>query len=212
MPKKNKPRVRRGGLAGLCFLLMLQGCSSTRPSRFFDPEPGSSASSGLEDYRLRPGDEVNLQIYREPQISGPFRLDRNGQLRHPLMGPVSAEGRTADELEKIITDVLGTTYLVSPRVTVSILAAQSSSVVILGEVKTPGVHPIPLDEPVTLLQAIAKAGGFTALARVNSVTITRTVNGKEHSIRARVARMIAGEESDITLEPNDVIMVPQIIF
>jgi protein involved in polysaccharide export with SLBB domain len=194
-------------LAGL-LLAVCCGCAGTKaPAREGEPGP-----AGTKDYRLQSGDQVDLQIYREPQLSGTFRVDGAGDLRHPLFGAFPASGLSAGELELRLTELLGQKYLVNPKVMVSVVSAQSSHVVILGEVKTPGVHPVPFGESITLLQAIAKAGGFTQLARVNWVTVTRTVDGKETSIRANVSKMISGEEPDMPLKPNDVIMVPQIIF
>jgi len=207
-PRPMKSVKNSGIILAALLVLICCGCSGTKT-------PAAKGVSGLsetKDYRLQPGDQVDLQIYREPQLSGSFRVDGSGALRHPLFGAFPAAGLTAGELEQGLTKELGEKYLVNPKVMVSIVSAQSSHVVILGEVKTPGVHPVPFGESITLLKAIAQAGGFTPLARVNWVTVTRTVDGKETSIRARVSRMISGDEPDMPLKPNDVIMVPQIIF
>ena len=102
--------------------------------------------------------------------------------------------------------------MLNPKVIISILAAKTSHIVILGEVENPGVHPVPFGERITLLQAIAEAGGFTALANINRVNVVRTVNEREDSIQVRVSRIISGQDSDIELKPNDVIMVPEVIF
>jgi polysaccharide export outer membrane protein len=119
---------------------------------------------------------------------------------------------TVAEAEEKLRSVFSEKYLVNPRLTLSVVTAQSSNVVLLGEVKTPGVHPVAFGESITLLQAIARAGGFTGLASVNRVSVIRSVDGKETSIRARVSRMISGDEPDMPLLPNDVIMVPQVVF
>jgi len=165
-----------------------------------------------EGYRLQPGDQVDLQVYREPQLSGTFQVDPAGLIRHPLCGAFKVSGLTIEEAEEGLTEELGEKYLVNPKVTMSILSAQSSHVVLLGEVVNPGVHPIPFGKKITLLQAVAEAGGFTDLASVNRVTVVRTVDGKEKSIRVKVSKMISGEEPDMVLQADDVVMVPQVVF
>lgn len=191
--------------------LSLSACSgvSAVDAMKCDPAAGQSSPEG---YHLQSGDEVDLQVYREPQLSGVFRIDAAGQIRHPLCGSVQAAGLTTTEVETRLTELLGERYLVNPNVIATISSAQSSHVVILGEVEDPGVHAIPFGESITLLQAIGEAGGFTDLASVNRVTVTRAVDGKERSIRVRVSKMISGQEPDLPLEPNDIIMVPEIIF
>lgn len=193
-------------------LLAVVGCAGI-PGSGSRMMPGQAEGTGIqEEYRLHPGDEIDLEIYREPQLSGIFQIDASGLVRHPLCGSFLAAGLTIDEAEAGFTKLLSDKYLVNPRVLISIVSAQSSHVVILGEISNPGVHPIPIGGSMTLLQAIAEAGGFTDLASVDRVTVTRSVDGKEESIRVRVSKMISGRESDLELKPNDVIMVPEIRF
>ena len=195
----------------LCLIVSISGCSGMREPGLH-PAESSCESNASGGYRLQPGDQVSVQIYREPQLSGVFRVDAAGFIRHPLCGSFASAGRTLKEAEASLTQLLGDRYLVNPKVILAIESAQSSHVVLLGEVVKPGVHPVPFGESITLLRAIAEAGGFTDLASADRVTVTRTVDGKETSIRARVSRMIAGKEPDMPLKPNDVIMVPQVIF
>jgi polysaccharide export outer membrane protein len=164
------------------------------------------------EYRLHAGDQVELKVYREQELSGIFQVDAAGLLRHPLCGSFPAAGLTVAEAEAGFTELLREKYMVNPRVLISVVSAQSSHVVILGEINNPGVHAVPVGRTMTLLQAIAEAGGFSDLASVDRVTVTRSEDGKEKSIRVRVSRMIAGQEPDLELKPNDVIMVPEIRF
>ena len=191
--------------------LFLSGCAGLKQAGLPFAESSMELGSS-EGYRLRPGDEVELRVYREPQLSGKFQIDASGLIRHPLCGSFQAAELTVEEAERLITELLGEKYLVNPKVMLSIVFAQGSHIVILGEVMTPGVHPVSFGQSITLLQAIAETGGFTDLASVNRVTVTRSVDGKEQSIRVRVSRLISGEEPDIQLKPNDVIMVPQVVF
>jgi len=164
-------------------------------------------------YTLQPGDEIDLQVYREPELSGTFRIVESGDIRHPLLGSVTLGGLTQSEAGNRVIGLLGEKYLVNPRVILKMVSTQSSHCVILGEVKSPGVYPIPIGQRMTLLQAIARAGGFTELASPDRIRIMRQVDGKQVSLRVRVSDILAGKgQGDISLEPRDVISVPQIIF
>ena len=198
-------------LLSICLCLIFPGCFGV-DSTGFQSAKDSMELDSPEDYRLQPGDEVALSVYREPQLSGKFQVDASGLIRHPLCGSFPVSGLTVEEAEDLVTDLLSEKYLVNPKVMLSIVFAQGSNIVILGEVETPGVHPVSFGQSITLLQLIAETGGFTDLASVNRVTITRTVDGKEKSIRVRVSNLISGKEPDIQLMPNDVIMVPQVVF
>ncbi len=163
-------------------------------------------------YMLCPGDEIGVDVFREPNLSGVFQLDSAGCIRHPIFGTVEVSGITAEEAEARITALLAERYLMNPRVMIRVVTSQSSQIVILGEVRKPGVYTIDMDKPVTLLQAVAEAGGFTDLARINRIRIVRGTDGRQRKIRVQSARIIDGREPDIRLEPNDVIMVPQTVF
>jgi len=164
------------------------------------------------EYILQAGDKIRLDVFREPDLSGPFQIDRSGIIRHPVFGEVDIGGLTVPEAESRIAGLLGSRYLVNPQVVLRVEASQASQIVILGEVKTPGVHPIRFDEPVTLLKAIATAGGFTELANLSRVQIVRNVDGQQQQIRVQVERIVTGQEADVILQPNDVVMVPQTFF
>jgi protein involved in polysaccharide export with SLBB domain len=175
------------------------------------PDVDDAALASTGEYRLSPGDRIDLQIYRETEISGAFGVTEAGAVRHPLCGAVPVAGLTVAEAEEKFESILGERYLVNPRVTIAVVSASSEHVVVLGEVAKPGMHDIPFGGSLTLLQAIAAAGGFSDLASVNRVTVHRQGN-PDGAIRVRVSRLIDGDEQDLVLGPNDVIMVPKIRF
>lgn len=162
--------------------------------------------------RVQPGDEISVEVFREPDFSGTFRVNQDGLIRHPLMGSLQLEGLTAKEVEDKITADLAARFLVDPRVVVTLAHEQQSRIVLLGEVKRPGVYDYPVGESLTLLEAIAKAGGFTDLASVDRVRLVRSSNGDSESIRIRISRVLSGREQDVELQPNDVITVPEVRF
>ena len=179
-----------------------------------DPSGETTASAAPSQYVLQPGDEIDIQIYREPELSGTFRIGPDGEIRHSLAGGVSMAGLTVKEAEADFTRRLAKDYLVNPRVILQIVSSQSSQIVLLGEVEKPGVYPLPGGESMTLLQAIAEAGGFTELASPDRVRIVRkTPDGKQTTLKVRVSDLLGGgRQQDVPLEPNDVIMVPEVVF
>lgn len=191
--------------------------AGTAEPAFAEPDGPSAQEEAAPDssYVLQAGDEIEIQVYREPDLSGAFRITPSGDIRHPLAGAVSLAGRTLKQAEADFTRILAKDYLVNPRVIFKMLSAQSSQIVLLGEVKKPGVYPLPVGEPMTLLQAVAGAGGFTDLASPDRVRIVRRLpDGRTTTLRVRVSRLLAGKRGhrDIPLEPNDVIMVPEVVF
>ena len=185
--------------------------SAKRPS---DTEPAPAAAAS-DAYVLQAGDEIEIQVYREPELSGTFKLNAAGEIRHSLAGAVPMAGKTVEEAEADFTQRLAKDYLVNPRVIVRLASTQSSQVVVLGEVAKPGVYPLPFGEKMTLLQAIAGAGGFTELASPDRVSLVRRrPDGGQTTLKIRVSDLLGGKgkQPDVPLEPNDVIMVPQVFF
>ncbi len=175
--------------------------------------PDAAPANGI--HVLQAGDEIDVQVYREPELSGLFKLGAAGEIRHSLIGVVPLAGQTVAGAEAELTRRLGKDYLVNPRVIVKLAATQGAQVVVLGEVKKPGVYPLPFGEPLTLLQAIAGAGGFTDLASPDRVSLVRRLpDGGQTTLKIRVSDLLGGKgrQPDVPLEPNDVIMVPQVFF
>lgn len=180
------------------------------------PAPGDSKEAAPQEravqYTLLIGDEISLDVFREPDLSGTYRVEQGGVIRHELFGTIELAGLTVLQAETLITQVLSQRYLVNPRVTVRVVSSQASEVLVMGEVKSPGARQIPFEGSTTLLEVIAAAGGFTDLASVNRVQVIRQEDGRQRRIRVRVARIMSGADPDFEILPNDVIMVPQTFF
>jgi polysaccharide export outer membrane protein len=163
-------------------------------------EPGGNLpvlqSSGVDSgYKLSAGDQVRLITFNEQTLSGEFGIDDSGFIALPLLGPVPADGLTTRALAKEIEDALRTRKLLSePSVVVEIVKYRS--VFILGEVTHPG--PFPYQPHMTLLSAVALAGGFTP----------RAVKSRAEVVRAEAGSTIEGKlEPQSKVEPGDVITV-----
>ena len=130
---------------------------------------------------LEPGNRVRVIVFNEQNLSGEFQIDSAGNLSMPLIGTVRATGATAHNLVGRIEEVLTrSNYMRNPRVAVEVLSYRPFYV--LGEVKQPGEFSYLAG--MTVLSAVARAGGYDYRALESDVILVRIVNGKEQQFRA----------------------------
>ncbi len=174
-------------LAALAFALLL-----------FAPDLSSPAQT-VPEYRIGPGDKLNITVFGQSDLSGPVVVDGSGRIAFPLLGQVDAAGKTLSELQAEITAALDRDFLVDPKVSIEI--ANHRPFFILGQVNKPGSYPYI--EGMTVRMAVALAGGFTRRARESPVTLIRgdDPDKKEHEV-----------ELDETVLPGDTIQVERRLF
>lgn len=169
------------------------------------PEPETSVNL----FMIYPGDKIRIQVFREPDLSGIFTVNRIGDISYPFLGEIRAEGLTLDELKAYLTDTLGKDYLVNPQIQVEFEESPNKSVSILGQVARPGNYI--LTPNMTLIRLISHVGGFTAAAHEESVKILRlNKDGGKVSLTANVPAVTRGETADVDLVPGDVIFVEKL--
>jgi protein involved in polysaccharide export with SLBB domain len=157
---------------------------------------GAPPNTGLSSYRLGPADQLQVTIFRQPDMSGPFAIDGEGFLALPLIGRFKAGGLTTRELEVQIEDRLKQQqFLVNPQVGIQLLTYRSFYV--LGEVSNPGSYEYR--DGMTLTNAVALAGGYTYRANQSGPTIER-------------AGCAFPTRPDTTVQPGDIITVPERFF
>jgi protein involved in polysaccharide export with SLBB domain len=170
---------------------------------------GAGQSPETEVYRLAPGDLITITVLGEPQLSGDQIIAPDGTVRLPLIGAIPAAGLTLDELTNRLTQALQR-FLRDPKVTVTLrqLPPMFRRVYVLGAVKTPGVHVLPTGGPMTVMDAIALAGGFADSADLERVRLfgrdgrVITVNLKELQKGGNLPLDSA------VLQPGDLVWVP----
>jgi len=189
-----------------------QGAAPQQPLQ--RPAPGSTASAPApqgqsgqtaalkadDNYRLGSGDRVRVTVYGQPELTGEYAVDGSGQMSYPLVGQIRAGGMTAHELEKALIGKLSPDYLKNPSISVEVLTYRPFYIV--GEVRTPGSYPFV--SGMTVLNAVALAGGFTYRARENSFVVTRTAEDGSKS------KVTAGAHA--TILPGDIITVRERYF
>jgi polysaccharide export outer membrane protein len=123
------------------------------------PGVTSAVADVREDYLINPGDVIEIQVDRAPELSGMKRVAASGTIRMEYLGRIKAQGTTADELASFIANGLSDRYLKNPRVTVTIAQMNSRTFFIQGAVNRPGAYQI--EGRPSLLTLITLAGGLT---------------------------------------------------
>lgn len=187
--------------------LLAVGCASTPEA----PPPSPTHSTAPVDaLALGVGDVVEVRVFREPDLTGVYVVDQDGGIDFPLIGRVTLLGRKAKGVEDEVRARLADGFLVEPQVSILVKERNSHKVHVLGQVNKPG--SLPLEPGMTVIQAVAQAGGFTKLAATNRVTLTRVQEGREKSFRLRVGDIRSGDASNVELLPGDIVFVPEALF
>ncbi len=175
-------------------------------------QPATAAAEIAQTYRLSPNDVVRVKVFQEDDLTTELRLGKDGSATFPLLGVVNLGGKTVDEAAANIREALGKDFLVNPQVTLTVVEYAKRRFTVLGQVQKPGSYELPGEESVTLLQAIAMAGGFTRLAVQSKLTVTRTLGGKK-SLTVDV-RSAAKDPATKPFEilPDDTIIVAERVF
>ena len=203
-------------MRSLCLLVLLLGaltaCRTPPSSRVVDASalPESPASGGAETRRtLGPGDLVDVRVYQEPEHSGVWAVSPEGTIDYPLCGKVHLAGRTSGTAADALRDCL-TRYLRHPEVSVAIREYNSKKVFVFGEVQKPGTFSY--EEGMTIIESVTLAGGFTKLASPNGTQVARQDEGQQLKIRVPVKDIRDGKEKNFSLQPGDIVFVPESFF
>jgi polysaccharide biosynthesis/export protein len=181
----------------LLLVLVIAGVSAGLPLQASAQTPPSASSAA--SYILGPNDRIRLKVYGESDITGEYEIDNGGQVSIPLAGHIKAAGATTRQLEKAIAAALAKGIVRDPRVNVEI--AQYRPYYILGEVKKSGEYPYR--NGLTVMDAVASAGGFTYRANENKVHLRRAGAGTEE---------ILPLDAPVPVFPGDNIRIPERYF
>lgn len=162
------------------------------------PAPQSSAADD-EHYVLGSGDKVKITVYGEDDLGGEFAIDGSGHIQLPLIGQVKAAGMSLHQFAASVTLALQNGYLKDPKVNAQVVNYRPFY--ILGEVNKPGEYPY--ENGLTILRAIALAGGYTYRANDDKVYVRRVNDSEENSMPA---------DSRTRIYPGDIVRIPERIF
>jgi polysaccharide export outer membrane protein len=162
-----------------------------------------------ESYRLGPLDAIALRVVGQPDYSfDHVVVSPVGRIYHPLLGDVYVAGLNVDQVTSKLTAALGQ-YIIDPKISVSLIEANSAKIGVLGEVKKPGI--VVMSRPMNILDAISEAGGSTEFGKESKVTLIRPMaEGRMMKREINLKRILeakAEPEDNLTLHAGDVIIV-----
>jgi polysaccharide biosynthesis/export protein len=172
------------------------------------PAAGDLSAPHNSTYIIGNDDELGINVWKEQELTQSVPVRSDGKISLPLIGEVTAAGRTPLQLEEDIASKLRS-FLTNPQVTVMVLQMNSQKFNILGRVAKPGSYS--LSATTTVLDAIAQAGGFLDFAKQKDIYVLREKpGGGETRIAFNYKDVIHGKHSDenIRLQPHDTIVVP----
>lgn len=170
------------------------------------PPNRTDLMSATRPYLIGPFDKLSIDVFGVPDLSREVvQADASGRLSFPLIGVVEAAGQTPEELGKIIEDRLRGTFVRSPQVTVNLKETVSQVITVDGQVSRPGLYPVI--GRMTLMRAVATAGGTAEFARLSDVVVFRTIEGKQMAGLYNLKAIRRGNYSDPEVYANDVIVV-----
>ncbi len=203
-------RPRRGAVAAL--LLALAACT-TLPEAPREPEP-AQVPAGSEAYRIASGDDLQIFVWQDRDLSLKVRVRPDGRISMPLLADVEAAGRTPAELGRELERRLAE-FVQRPLVTVIVtdfLGPLDQQVRVVGEATRP--QSLPWRPGMSVLDAVIAVGGLTAFADGNRTVLVRRTPEGPRRYRVRVADLLReGDiEANAGLAPGDVLIVPEAIF
>jgi polysaccharide export outer membrane protein len=172
-------------------------------------QKADTQASGVsdEEYRLGPGDKLRIEVYKDVQLSQSVQVRPDGKITLPLVGDVTASSCTPIELRDAITTSLKE-YITNPTVTVIVVEATAATAYVMGEVNHPGA--VSLQAPLTVMQALALAGGLKDFADAKNIRILRPgrAGGAVQTIAFNYKAAIKSTGTPIYLRRGDTVVVP----
>jgi polysaccharide biosynthesis/export protein len=169
---------------------------------------GLPTAGGTSDYKLLPSDFIQVRVFQEEDLTREVSVSQDSTISLPLIGTIDVKGRSLRQTEELIRQLYDKDYLVNPQITLVVLRYAERAVNVIG---SPQAVPFPPERGLTLLEAIARAGGFSRLANRSQVRIIRTdEKGVTTTYTVNADRLIDGRsDSSWPLQVDDVIEVPE---
>ena len=171
--------------------------------------PASSTSVTVDaNYVIGADDVLSVEVWREKELSHTLSVRPDGKISLPLIGEMKVAGQTPLQLQNTITDRLKE-YLEHPQVTVMVQQTKSQKINVVGEVTRPG--EFVFGHPLTVLDAIALAGGLRDFAKAKKMYVIRTASdGSQQRLHVNYKDVVKGKrpQENITLQSHDTVVVP----
>lgn len=168
----------------------------------------AAAEVGLPSYTLHAGDHLLVGVYDDPKMKPvDVVVTPDGRFSFPLIGTVIADGKTVDDLRTELETRLRK-YITAPVVTLTVTDVRGNVAYVIGQVNKPG--EFVMNPRLTILQALALAGGFNPYAKLDRILVIRSSPAGQQVLRFRYGDIAGGDrlEQNVQLESGDVVVVP----
>lgn len=187
-------------------LVSMVGCSS-------HPAVPSAAASADYSYKIGPGDNLNIVVWRNPELSMSVPVRPDGKISSPLIDDLNAMGKDSTTLAREIEKELAK-FIRDPVVTVIVtgfVGPYSEQIRVIGEATKPQI--LPYKQKMTLLDVMIAVGGITDFADGNKASILRTSeNNAQYSVRLKDLVKRGDVSANVEMKPGDVLIIPQSWF
>ena len=188
--------------------LALGGCATRAPM------VADTSAAPLHDYLIGPGDNVNIIVWRNPEVSMSVPVRPDGKITTPLVEDLQASGKTSTDLARDIEKALAK-FIQQPVVTVIVtgfVGTYGEQIRVIGQAAKP--QALPYRRDMSLMDVLIAVGGVTEFASGNNASIIRKVDGKLQKMPVRLNDLI--KEGDISanmaMRPGDVLVIPESFF
>src|SRR5688572_5486993 len=158
-------------------------------------------------YTVKPGDTLEIAVWKEPDLQRTVLVRPDGQFSFPLVGEVDARGKTVPELNKTVSERL-TRFISDAVVTISVQTINGNKIYVLGQVNKPGEFIV--NPSVNIMQALSMAGGTTPFAATNDIIVLRGQGKGQNAMAFRYNDAVRGRSLDTNIEllAGDIVVVP----
>ncbi|MCC6531316.1 MAG: polysaccharide export protein [Burkholderiales bacterium] len=193
----------------LFFAALLTGCMSSP----FPPAPAMPEGGGQVDYIIGAGDTLNINVWRNPELSMSVPVRPDGRITTPLVEDIPATGQTPTQLARSVEKALAK-YIQDPVVTVIVTGFRGPlerQVRVVGQAAKP--QALPYSEKMTLLDVMIAVGGITEFADGNKATILRGADKpQQFTVRLRDLVKYGDVSANVEMRPGDVLIIPESFF
>jgi polysaccharide export outer membrane protein len=182
--------------------------------RSAEPPAQNATVATPVDYTLQPLDLIRVVVFQEPDLERQVRISQEYTINLPLIGQLDLTGKSVRQAEEMIRARYDADYLKNPQITITVLEYTPRTVQVLGAVNSPGAIAFTPEQQMTIMEAIARAGGQSRVSDIRRVRLTRQgAAGKTEIFTINLDDLMKGNASEKwSLQKGDVIFVPERIL
>lgn len=196
-------------ITAVCALMFLGACATSG-----NMTQAVADSTPPHEYLIGPGDTININVWRNPEVSQVVPVRPDGKITTPLVEDLPASGKTATQLAREIEQILGK-FIQQPVVTVIVtgfVGPYSQQIRVIGQASKP--QALPYRQGMSLMDVVIAVGGLADFAAGNSASIVRNADGQQMKIGVRLTDLVKRGDisANMPMRPGDILVIPESFF